>query len=60
MKHCPNCKSYERHRLKRQGVYKLISGIKKYECNKCEQNYVWLSFFKKTIKVKKAFDFNQI
>lgn len=58
MKFCPNCKSYERHRLKRHGVYKFISGIRKYECDKCGQNYLCFSFLKKPIKVKKkkAFD----
>ncbi len=53
MKFCPNCKSYARHRLKRLGIYKHISGIRKYECYKCGQNYVWISFLNKSIKVKR-------
>jgi hypothetical protein len=52
MKFCPNCKSYERHRLKRPGIYKYISGLKCYECDKCGQNYIWHSLFNKSIKVK--------
>ena len=52
MKFCPTCKSYERHRLKRKGIYKLISGIRKYECDKCGQYYIWHSFLKQPIKIK--------
>ena len=52
MKFCPSCKSYERHRLKRKGIYKLISGAKKYECGKCGQKYIWYSQLKKSVILK--------
>ncbi len=52
MKACPSCQSYSRHRLKRRGVIKFIPSFRAYECDSCNQNYIWNSRLDKVFKVK--------
>jgi len=52
MKACPNCQSFSRHRLKRRGIIKLISGFRSYECDSCGQSYIWNSLLDKSFKAR--------
>ncbi len=52
MKYCPSCKSHSRHRIPRYSIYKYVPNTKSYECAKCGQYYIWLSFFNIPLKIK--------
>jgi hypothetical protein len=41
-----------RHRMKRRGIFKVISGTRAYECDDCSQNYVWFKFVNMSLKIK--------
>jgi hypothetical protein len=53
MKKCPRCKSTFRHRIRRKGLMKLISGTKAYAGEKCNVRYTWFPLLKPLYKAKK-------
>ena len=51
MKKCPKCNSTSRRPVKRERLLKYISGLKGYECKRCNNRYIYISVFNLSISI---------
>ena len=51
MKKCQKCKSTSRRPVEREGILKYISGLKAYECKRCNNRYIYISVFNLSISI---------